>query len=207
MNLADTTTGSCVKGTSVELVTTDLKTVVAKYTVTSPDQCSCMLAYGDKTAENYCIKVVPISGYSCDGDCITQLTTDTSSLITYINAVVVTTSSTMTTSTETTHSVSKPPKTGSVTVYLFNDYNNDLKEDGADENLTGLEIKLIDTSNNEETIVSACENNTFLNVKPGKYSVKSQDAIGYACDCEKIVVVEAGVDSVVSIPYTVSGRK
>jgi hypothetical protein len=80
-------------------------------------------------------------------------------------------------------------------------------QETTDEDLTGLQIKLIDSDLNEQVITSTCNEDVFLKVKPGKYTVTSQMAQGYACDCSKTVTVVAGIDSVVTIPYTQSVRK
>jgi hypothetical protein len=187
--------------------------VIDSCTVSSANQCSCMFAYGQQPAEHYCINLVPTSGNECDGSCVTYLTTDTSSTITYVNTHVVTTTTTTTTTTSTTNtgaqtSSSAPPvsTTGTISVRLFLDHNKNTIQETTDENLTGLEIKLIDTNLNEQTIMSSCKDDVFLNVKPGKYTVTSQMAQGYACDCSKTVTVVAGVESVVTLPYTKSLR-
>jgi hypothetical protein len=201
----------------VEFKTADQTTVIDSFTVSSASDCSCMFAYGQQPAEHYCINLVPPPGNECDGSCVTYLTSDYSSSITYVNTHVVTvTTSTTTTTTATTgttntgtqSSSSTPPAltTGSVSVRLFLDHNKDTIQETTDENLTGLQIKLIDTNLNEQSIVSTCNDDVFLNVKPGMYTVTSQMAQGYACDCSKTVTVVAGEDSVVTLPYSQSLR-
>ncbi len=178
-------------------------------TVSSASQCSCTFAYGQQPAEHYCINLVPTFGNECDGSCVTYLTTNTFSSTTYVNTQVVTTTTTTTTTTSTTNTGTQTSNaaisastTGSVSVRLFLDHNENTIQETTDENLTGLEIKLIDTNLNEQTIMSSCKDDVFLHVKPGTYTVMSQMAQGYACDCSKIVTVVAGEDSVVSIPYS-----
>jgi hypothetical protein len=198
--VADETTGTCVPGTKVEFKTADQVTTIDSCTISSANQCSCIFDYGQQSAEHYCINLVPTSGNTCNGSCITPFTPDTSCLITYINTQVITTTTT-TTETKTNPGISTST-TGSVSVILFLDNDKDLYLDTVDEHLTGLEIKLIDSNLKEQIMVSTCKNDVFLNVNPGKYTVQSQMAQGYACDCTKTVTVVAGVDSVVSIPYS-----
>ncbi len=194
-------------------MTADQTTVIDSFTVSSASQCSCLFSYGQQSADHYCIKLVPPSGYTCAESCVTPLTINASSNITYINTQVVTTTTTTTkttttnTGTQATNSVKPASTTGSVSVRLFLDHDKDTIQDTTDENLTGLQIKLIDTNLNEQTIISTCTDDVFLNVPPGKYTLTSQMAQGYACDCSKTVTVVAGVDSVVTIPYTPSSRK
>jgi hypothetical protein len=202
-----------VPGTKVEFKTADQKTVIDSCTVSSASQCSCLFAYGQQPAEHYCISVVPPSGNTCNGNCVTFMTTDTSSSITYVNTQVITSTTTTTTTTGTTNtgaqtsnSVTPSSTTGSISVRLFLDHNKNTIQETTDENLIGLEIKLIDTNLNEQSIVSTCNDDVFLNVKPGIYTVTSQMIEGYACDCSKTITVVAGVDSVVTLPYSQSLR-
>jgi hypothetical protein len=213
VNLASDTTGSCVPGTTVQFMTADQTTTIDSCTISSEDQCSCMFDYGQQSAEHYCINLIPTSGNTCDGSCITTLTTDTSSVITYINTQVITTRTTTTTTgttntgSQSTSSALPTSTTGSVSVRLFLDHNKNTIQETTDEDLTGLQIKLIDTNLHEQIIMSTCKDDVFLNVQPGKYTVTSQMAQGYACDCSKTVTVVAGVESVVALPYTKSLRK
>jgi len=200
VNLADATTGSCVVGTKVDLVSRDLTSVLDTFTVSSADQCSCLFNY-QQTAENYCIKVTPVSGFHCNGECVTYLTSSSTNVTSvYTSVVKTTTTETTTTTTET--STVNAQTTGTVTIHLFQDNDKDKIQDETDANLTGLSVQLVSAADGStKTLTTKCHDNVFSDVAPGWYTVTSQTASGYACDCMKKIEVMAGADNTVYMAY------
>jgi len=94
------------------------------------------------------------------------------------------------------------PTTGSIKVTLFNDQNQDGKQESTDANLTGLKVTLEDTLGNPlNSLTSVCEDNVFSDLQPGTYTVVAEQADGYSCNCETTVLVKAGDEANIDFLY------
>ena len=184
-----TSTGECVAGTKVELMEIATSKVLQTIIMDSTSECLCEFVLPEVSFEKYCVNVVAASGYTCKTSCTTPVTGSHTTID--ANLVVKTHATSDDADQEVTTSTS-----GNILVNLFVD------ENGTAVNLTNLKVTLKDVGKHDiKEITSECEDQAFRVLDAGTYFVVAQQAVGFTCNCEKMITLDAGETIEVDFEY------